>query len=944
MKKLLMLVLASMITCAAAFSQRAIEVTCPNGGETWSIGSAPTITWAHSGGFDSFDVQLTRNNGGSWAVLDTGLLGHAIDWTWNAGVTPPPSNCCRVRIIGHYGGSHTHDISDDRFSIISDSAFVPDEHTYGLWHFDEAPGTYTALDASGRGYNMNLEDGAEFTAAGLYGNCADLSDPDGKINSNHIVGNGWDELTIDAHIKPYSLDPNESPIVYRYRYYAYDPAYYLHLTPNGSVSTGVYQTNGRHTDLTTGPVITAMNTWYYIQMTWRSGGELKIFVNGEPVGTTAAETGAIRNSTHPLTIGWYHDTGYGNFYFDGLIDEVRISNIDRSGAQPPPPPPPEWTEDFEDGNFTHNPAWTHLEGEAAVITFGGDYCLDLHATPNGPSGVIEVPIPVEGAFTLECDVHKRPGYNGSENNVWIGVSEGGYAVNTGFQFYENDCDNIRTVWNQTQQNQAPIASFDERWQHIVMRRDSSGSWTIVWDENGPNHTTITGYDLYGTLDNPHLWLKCDGYYLRVRGAYFDDFVIQNEEPRPPSPSRWRDNFEDGNAEGWTIAEGDWQIMTPGAGTSHHCFGTNSLAAAAYPYEYYSDCFELEVDFRIDNESVGNFDVEFNRRDEGNYYMLDLADPDSDDPNARIYRYINGAQTIIAGTPNIIQASHWHHLKLVRSQEHDITVFLDGNPSPYLSVNDNNLTAESEVRFRFYAGGKIDNVDLRTSRSPVSITLTPYNPPIVIPAGGDAFAYNIAIANNSGAPQTVDAWVNIQIPGGFQFPILGPVRNLNLGAGRSIERGRTVFVPPRAPAGEYACIGMIGNYPWEIIDSDAFPFVKEGFDIAWGGSGGWHCGGEPFPGESITLDSYVPRETSLTGVYPNPFNSSTVARFELRDASRIKLAIYDIAGREVAVLTEGFYPAGVHQAVWDASGVASGVYFARLEAGSEINTVKLLLVK
>ncbi len=84
--------------------------------------------------------------------------------------------------------------------------------------------------------------------------------------------------------------------------------------------------------------------------------------------------------------------------------------------------------------------------------------------------------------------------------------------------------------------------------------------------------------------------------------------------------------------------------------------------------------------------------------------------------------------------------------------------------------------------------------------------------------------------------------------------------------------------------------------------------------------------------------------SLSQNYPNPFNASTVASFELRDASDVKLIVYDISGREIARLVDGWLPAGAHQAVWDASGAASGVYFARLSAGDAHLTEKLLLIK
>ena len=79
-------------------------------------------------------------------------------------------------------------------------------------------------------------------------------------------------------------------------------------------------------------------------------------------------------------------------------------------------------------------------------------------------------------------------------------------------------------------------------------------------------------------------------------------------------------------------------------------------------------------------------------------------------------------------------------------------------------------------------------------------------------------------------------------------------------------------------------------------------------------------------------------------YPNPFNQHTVLSFEMRDASFVNLTIYDITGREVAKLVDGIKPAGSHQVVFDAEGLTSGVYFARLEVGDFSQTRKILLIK
>ena len=228
--------------------------------------------------------------------------------------------------------------------------------------------------------------------------------------------------------------------------------------------------------------------------------------------------------------------------------------------------------------------------------------------------------------------------------------------------------------------------------------------------------------------------------------------------------------------------------------------------------------------------------------------------------------------------------------------------------------------------------------------PISITLTPYNSPIVIPPGGDAFAYNIAGVNNGSEPAVFDVWVNIEVPGGYQFTILEPVYNLTLEAGSSIERDRTIFVPGNAPAGEYICIGMIGTYPWNVIDSDAFPFIKEGADGIWQGSEGWVCSGEPFPGEDVTAEEALPEKFALHSAFPNPFNPVTNLTFDLPEAGKVSLIVYDVMGREVVRLVDEWTPGGTYQMTFDAATLSSGIYFARLVAGDFQQTRKIILLK
>ncbi|MBU0509858.1 T9SS type A sorting domain-containing protein [bacterium] len=91
-------------------------------------------------------------------------------------------------------------------------------------------------------------------------------------------------------------------------------------------------------------------------------------------------------------------------------------------------------------------------------------------------------------------------------------------------------------------------------------------------------------------------------------------------------------------------------------------------------------------------------------------------------------------------------------------------------------------------------------------------------------------------------------------------------------------------------------------------------------------------------------STVPSGFALFPCYPNPFNSATAIVFELATASFVKLTVYDLLGREVAVLTDRVLPMGRHEYLFNASALASGIYFYRLQAGNFTQTRKMVLVR
>jgi hypothetical protein len=123
-------------------------------------------------------------------------------------------------------------------------------------------------------------------------------------------------------------------------------------------------------------------------------------------------------------------------------------------------------------------------------------------------------------------------------------------------------------------------------------------------------------------------------------------------------------------------------------------------------------------------------------------------------------------------------------------------------------------------------------------------------------------------------------------------------------------------------------------------------------IPFGASGG------PFsaaPGDSAVeiaffLESVIDRGTGVPSAfalrqnYPNPFNPTTSIDYDLPAASYVRLAVFDMLGREVVRLQDGDQRAGSYTAHFDASSLPSGVYFCRLAAANRIATQKMLLMK
>ena len=94
---------------------------------------------------------------------------------------------------------------------------------------------------------------------------------------------------------------------------------------------------------------------------------------------------------------------------------------------------------------------------------------------------------------------------------------------------------------------------------------------------------------------------------------------------------------------------------------------------------------------------------------------------------------------------------------------------------------------------------------------------------------------------------------------------------------------------------------------------------------------------------------MPSEIALHQNYPNPFNPVTAIQYDLPEATNIQIVVYDLLGRQVAMLKNGIEEPGYKQVIWDATNnqnqpVGAGVYFYRIKSTEFVKTRKMLLLK
>lgn len=228
---------------------------------------------------------------------------------------------------------------------------------------------------------------------------------------------------------------------------------------------------------------------------------------------------------------------------------------------------------------------------------------------------------------------------------------------------------------------------------------------------------------------------------------------------------------------------------------------------------------------------------------------------------------------------------------------------------------------------------------------VQITLDPVNPPIIIPAIGGSFNYDISLSNGETFAIGCQVWINVTLPNGstygpiFVAPLTAPVGTLS--------RTKTQSVPAGAPSGNYSYNAYVGIYPNTAWSTDSFPFTKSATGDWGAGAGGWAIE------DAKAVQPELGGNSSSAGfsceLSPNPFNPITVMRLRVNQPGVLKVRVFDLQGREISEgfagpWLDGWIAAGDHELQFDGTGLPSGVYIYQIGVGADLITGKMLLLK
>ncbi len=303
---------------------------------------------------------------------------------------------------------------------------------------------------------------------------------------------------------------------------------------------------------------------------------------------------------------------------------------------------------------------------------------------------------------------------------------------------------------------------------------------------------------------------------------------------------------------------------------------------------------------------------------GGVHIIDLSsDPENPTPRGQWgTQYVHDCRVI----NDTIWACNIYNppgtISVINAANKDNPVFITNwvnNPNPFphncaLSVDHHHIFTTDETqspngKLKVWNIQNLSNVTLETTWQPTGITT--------------CIVHNVEVYGNYAVIAHYEAGIRI-------VDISNPV------APNEVAWYDTY--PTANSAQELGCWGVFMFPSGKIIGSDTqtgLYVIKTTFNITVGLNNN---------------NNSVPKSYSLKQNFPNPFNPSTTIQFDSPKGGHVRLAVYDALGKQVALLADGYEDAGSHIVSYDASRLATGIYFYRLEADGFAESKKMVLAK
>ncbi len=242
-----------------------------------------------------------------------------------------------------------------------------------------------------------------------------------------------------------------------------------------------------------------------------------------------------------------------------------------------------------------------------------------------------------------------------------------------------------------------------------------------------------------------------------------------------------------------------------------------------------------------------------------------------------------------------------------------------------------LAADSaRTMYRGNEGTPLKAIDINASSSIVWISDAPANSDVTFPNAPWSGKIRFAAA-----PPPISIEVAIgSSTGSGDFTPSGAMVNIGDSIDVSFE---TSAAAVSVNAGQYLALRLTNKktYVNTIVAGGPFSFCSStGMgDPVW-----------PSSGTDVRERAGVQHEFQLLEAYPNPFNPVTNLRYQIAQSRMVTLTVYDVLGREIAVLVNEWKSPGSYELRFDGRGLASGVYYCRLKAGAFIQTKKMMLLR